>query len=268
VSWDYNYELNYPENSHTAYLWRLPGTVHAYNGNTGQNYDWSVDSVWQNYGETPQTVAFWIKPHMTENSNNVPIEHPSVTGNNYWKWAWGTSPSWNNSHNHSVGIYVGIFNIGATGKNHFFMGKGCNGTGTTNRAIRVGTTTEVADTATQYAPSWFHVVCSFNSCNQGNWKMWVNNVEQTNASHGSTLGSTANPGYNVNELSHETFSPGLSGTPSGGHFSKHGPAYLPMNITDFSYWHAELEADDVAALYNHGVTVGRTAPTEDFTVEY
>jgi hypothetical protein len=95
--------------------------------------------------------------------------------------------------------------------------------------------------------------------------MWVNGTSQTNS-----FDTTNNPAYRSLEAGPNIYSPGtyLQGDQLGAGFAKRATSYLGMNITDFSYWHAALDNDDVKALYNQGVRAGRTNPTEDFTVIY
>ena len=272
----------------TAYMWRLPGTVKVSNYIWGGNgfsmaNQYFADSDHKYYGETPQSVAFWVKPYGNPNNpGNVPVAHATMpTVSDTWRTIWRSSDHTGAAH---CGIWVAVFSDASAGKNYFMMAKGIGATGNSGKAHRVGTTTEIADQTGTYPANtplgaidsgvWFHVACSWESVDQNNgWKMWVNGTPQTNAF------DTSNPAYRNTEADIYTYCPtsnydlpsATTANPPapGGAWNKRtnnpGPGtHLGMSISDFGYWHSSLTDDDVTALYNGGVRAGRSAPTVNF----
>lgn len=255
VHWGKNFNDGTPAVSSTAYLWRLKNSIHYNSGY--QNYDWTT--YFSDYGETEMAVAFWVYPDPTENPSNIPVHNPSV---NVWKSIWRTDDRGLTDNSNPRGIEVSIYYDTITQKNYFAMAKYGRAPGAAGAAIRCGQTTPVADATTNYSPQWFHVVCSWNSCDQYNdWKMWVNGVEQVNAFDSS------NAGYAVGELNQTTYAPGnLHNTHQiGGGFGSYDSTYIAMKLADFSYWHAPLDDNDASALWNNGILIGRGEPTADIT---
>ena len=48
-----------PDQNNTAYLWRLLNTIHLNDG-AGLNYNFSVDPIASQFGETAMSVAMWF----------------------------------------------------------------------------------------------------------------------------------------------------------------------------------------------------------------
>ena len=296
----------------TAYAWRLPGSTdtirkdHVNNAWVDEtDYDWSSNALYNPYGETAMSVAFWVKPH-ADNMHQwgKPVEHGTYWYYSTWRTIFYSAPV-DSLLNAYCGIWIAVFNAGAGSpggqypgggdqKNYFMMGKGAGRTGNAGKVTRVGTTTPInaanqvfgtdAYTA-HYVSTWYHIAASWGTANPNSWKMWINGVEQVNANHGGAFDHVDNPGYRSNEAGVDHYSPynenwtdgsgtgvnhlagQYAGDPGAGWNSRETNC-LGMNITDFSYWHAELEASDVGALWNNGVRFTRDAPIADFTVSY
>ena len=277
VSWDYNYSDGYPDNSSTAYLWRLKNTK-GYNNNTGASGQAAVIAAdYPDYGETEMSVAFWVKLNAdANNTNSVPVQHGN-TNSDTWKSIWKSDSAAEPTK--FAGIWIACFShaecpypgTSGTGDNYFVMGKGGGASSTAGKAHRVGTTTPVHTWTNggTYTPQWFHVVCVWHTADQtingtNGWQMWVNGVAQTN------VFDVWNPATRTLELDKDYYKPDsissqiLTTDKQGGGIARRGSNYLGCTMTDFSYWHAALDTNDVAALYNSGVRVGRTAPTQNF----
>ena len=262
--------------ANTSLLWRLPGTLHKNNNN--MNHDWTAEQGLSNFGETEISVAFWVKlyPGPDASKSFMPYAHASQFAN-------GFKTIWASSREPTAGPQAGIF-VGVgyepdgpqTGNaNYFMMGKGGGVSGTSGRSYRTGTTTPIFELANAgngqggngssdyFQPQWFHIACVWNHCDpqSGGWEMWVNGVKQVN------LFNSSNGFYQAGELHQNAYMP-LSISPATteiGTFARHGSSYFEQNITDFGYWHAALDDNDVSALWNNGVLSNRVAPTADFS---
>ena len=265
-----DHDANLASGANTATLWRLPNSLHKNNSNT--NYDWSADQNNANFGETPMSCAFWVKiyPDASNYSyGNMPIISSNPNYYDSWRPIWASS--WDMMTNETAGIFVALAyeaNGPSGGKaNYFLMGKGGGTTGTAGKQHRTGTTTPVYETAFSsgdYQAQWFHVACVWNDCDpvgpNNGWQMWVNGVLQTNNFDSSN-------GFHRNgELSSNAYS-NITGLGVGftGTFAMRNQTYLEMGLTDFGYWHAPLNDDDVSALWNNGNLSNRAAPTANIS---
>ena len=265
--------------NNTAFLWRLPGSIHGNDSNL--NYDWSVNNEPNLglFGETPMSVAFWVKlAANSNNTNSVPVQHPSNSNSDTWRVIWKSDSIASSLH---AGIWVAIAVDAGAEKNYVMMGKGGAAAGSPGKLHRVGTTTVIADLAAgagDYVPSWVHIACVWNhtdgTINGANgWQMWVNGTQQVNAF------DTSNPFRRHNELNnlayypvsnHDTGTfqvqyPNQDGNNLGGWGLRHNQ-FLGFHLADFGYWHASLDNDDVQALYNQGVLSTRSTPLGNFSI--